>query len=187
MKLTKKRLEELEGSKKCTMCHQRLDIGFFRHKTKPSLKGCHYASWCRTCENDKSKNNYKLNISTKREYQRAYNKKNKKEIRLKDYSLKFVLARCRRKKEASPPWLTKEDKTSILLCYKNAKALSKLGIKHEVDHIIPLNHADVCGLHVPWNLRVIPASENNRKSNSLDFEILRSYYPTLWIPVEDSL
>lgn len=40
-----------------------------------------------------------------------------------------------------------------------------LGIKHHVDHIVPLRHPLVCGLHVEHNLRVVPASVNQMKGN----------------------
>jgi 5-methylcytosine-specific restriction endonuclease McrA len=51
--------------------------------------------------------------------------------------------------------------------YLLAKLRTKLtGVAHEVDHIIPLKHPMVCGLHVETNLRVIPAVENRAKSNA---------------------
>lgn len=59
---------------------------------------------------------------------------------------------------------------NIQAIFKERDRLTALtGIKHEVDHIHPVNHPLLCGLTVPWNLQVIPAVENKRKGNSLDF------------------
>jgi flagellar biosynthesis GTPase FlhF len=73
-------------------------------------------------------------------------------------------------KEATPPWLTKEHRYQIALIYKEALRLSKeTGVMYHVDHIVPLAGREVSGLHVPWNLQAIPAVDNHRKSNKLEF------------------
>ena len=71
-----------------------------------------------------------------------------------------------RKLQATPKWNTKEDYKKMEEFYIEAARLTKeTGIPHEVDHIEPLQGEDVCGLHVPGNLRVIQRSPNRRKSN----------------------
>lgn len=71
------------------------------------------------------------------------------------------------KLQATPKWLTETDYLAILKFYNEAKRLEKeTGIKYHVDHIVPLQGVNVCGLHVPWNLQVIPATDNIRKHNT---------------------
>jgi len=41
------------------------------------------------------------------------------------------------------------------------------GIKYSVDHIIPLKGRSASGLHVPWNIQIIPIKENMQKGNSM--------------------
>ena len=80
---------------------------------------------------------------------------------------------CRKKTRlrATPKWLTKDHKTFMEIQYQMAKLLSeRLGFEHHVDHIHPLQGENVCGLHVPWNMQVIPAADNIRKSNKLPLE-----------------
>jgi 5-methylcytosine-specific restriction endonuclease McrA len=64
---------------------------------------------------------------------------------------------------ATPSWANRlEIKKIYLQCCLKTKIT---GIKHEVDHIVPLKGANICGLHVHWNLRVIEASANRLKGN----------------------
>lgn len=42
---------------------------------------------------------------------------------------------------------------------------SLTGVLWTVDHTIPLNHKDACGLHNGFNLQVVPASWNYKKGN----------------------
>jgi hypothetical protein len=77
------------------------------------------------------------------------------------------------KLQATPRWLTDENFKQIEDFYKKARNLKlATGEKYHVDHIIPLQGKNVCGLHVPWNLQVIPAKENLSKSNKLQEELL---------------
>lgn len=72
------------------------------------------------------------------------------------------------KRAATPFWLTAIHKAQIREYYEIAKAREmQTGIKYHVDHIIPINGIGVCGLHVPWNLQILSASENCAKKNRI--------------------
>jgi hypothetical protein len=82
---------------------------------------------------------------------------------------------CQKRKIAlqqrTPLWLSEDDFWMIEQAYDIAAARTKLtGISWHVDHVIPLRGKTVSGLHTPLNLRVIPASENQRKSNTFEVQ-----------------
>lgn len=68
-------------------------------------------------------------------------------------------------KNALVPWA---DKTKMRAIYAEAKRLEReTGLKHHVDHIVPLQSPFVCGLHWEGNLQVLPAVQNQIKGNSI--------------------
>lgn len=70
------------------------------------------------------------------------------------------------KMKRTPSWLSKEDKLTIKCFYQLAAMYNRESDqKWHVDHIVPMQGETVSGLHVPWNLRVIPAVENMKKNN----------------------
>ena len=103
---------------------------------------------------------YAKNSTQAKEAARVYRKENPAKINA--WSRKHQLARIQR----TPRWLTDFDFLRIECFYSVAAMRNKNDSQEwEVDHIIPLQGKMVSGLHVPTNLRVIPASENRAKSN----------------------
>ena len=80
---------------------------------------------------------------------------------------------CTRRKAtksmATPAW---GDRKKIQEFYENAANLTiETGVRHQVDHIVPLKNKFVCGLHVEHNLRVITALDNAKKKNKFIEEL----------------
>jgi len=68
--------------------------------------------------------------------------------------------------KATPSWLTDSDWAEMNAIYRRARSLTKqTGVKHQVDHVIPLNGKMVSGLHVPANLQILTQAANVSKSN----------------------
>jgi len=112
---------------------------------------------------DVLKKYYQENRDRYLEYKKAWRKANPELVNANQAS------RRARMKKAQPPWLTEEHINQIKAEYKNSKRMKNLtGIQHHVDHIVPLAGKNVCGLHVPWNLQVIPAKHNLEKRNHFD-------------------
>ena len=89
----------------------------------------------------------------------AYHKDNPEKVNAKKAKRRAA------KLKATPKWLTKRDFWLIEQFYEWSQYLDG---PHHVDHIVPLQGKDVCGLHVPWNLQVLTAEENLKKSNKLE-------------------
>jgi hypothetical protein len=68
--------------------------------------------------------------------------------------------------QRTPTWLGVDDFWIIKEAYALAKLRERVvGGKWHVDHIVPLQGGNVSGLHVPWNIQVIPAELNLQKRN----------------------
>ena len=101
---------------------------------------------------------------------RPVEEKRRLQAEYKDRNVDVVRAdtsvRKRRHREATPKWLTPAERLQMRELYVQARKLTELTQeRYVVDHIVPLRGESVCGLHVPWNLRVITQEENLKKSN----------------------
>jgi len=114
--------------------------------------------------------------STPNELKNAYRKRWKEENLL---SIRAdTKARRRKHRSATPPWLTRKEKSEIRAMYQAAILSSKIsGERYVIDHIYPLRSDVVCGLHVPWNLRIITQQENLEKSNLLPDDSFALAFP----------
>jgi hypothetical protein len=118
-------------------------------------------SWCKWCLRETNKvyrDKNKVKLAEKRKvYDRIYLKNNKDLRNARN-------ARHRATKlQATPKWSENE---KIKVLYKKAKWLETLtGFRYQVDHIVPLNNTNVCGLHVWANLQILEEGVNFSKGN----------------------
>lgn len=89
--------------------------------------------------------------------------KERRKVKWRPYKAAMASYRKAVTLKAMPYWV---DRDKIDAVYRLCAKISKQsGIKHHVDHIVPLIHPRVCGLHVPANLQILTQTENCKKSN----------------------
>lgn len=153
-------------TKRCKFCQETKPLSEF-YKKKQMKDG--YYNHCKSCHSERyTKKWYKENKSRRKELSDQWRSKNRKrwnELIRKQYhsniersrelGLKYERRRSRIKSSpVSKPW-----KEAIDFIYENCPE------GYHVDHIVPLQGKNVCGLHVPWNLRFLSVTENLLKSN----------------------
>jgi hypothetical protein len=67
-----------------------------------------------------------------------------------------------------PKWLNAGELFEMESVYTYCSALRKIGLDYHVDHVVPLRGKSISGLHVPWNLQVLPGRENMSKGNTFN-------------------
>lgn len=164
--------------KRCSRCKLECDRSNFLRASKRA-DGLH--PWCKNCWREWRSKNFEKRRALEASYYEA-NKEKVKEARRARYKASPVVPRSMqsewrknnpgkaaahiaayksRKRNAMPVWA---DRDMIEWLYELAQRRSdETGVQHHVDHIIPLAGRRACGLHVPANLRIIPASENASK------------------------
>lgn len=166
--------------------HYDINIAYYQARNKKfyanlsAEKKIQYRVACNLKESTKTKrlawqceNKDKLRVYAQRWYTKAIPEvlsKKRKDYREKnpDVFARHSVKRRSSEKAATPLWITNEDKEKTKLIYLKRDFINEVtGIKHEVDHIYPIQGKYSCGLHVYWNLRIITATENRRKNNSI--------------------
>ncbi|HXP48644.1 MAG TPA: hypothetical protein VN922_01755, partial [Bacteroidia bacterium] len=143
---------------KCVACTTVQSKDWFKNNTEKAKKI--NKKWRDSNKEHKSQYNKEYihkNSEKERERKKLYARANSEKINF------LTASRRAMKFKATPTWA---DFFQIQIFYSEAKYQSKVtGIKHSVDHIVPLNHPLVCGLHNQFNLQVLTASENSKKCN----------------------
>lgn len=153
--------------KTCSVCGDTKPYSEY-HK-RAAMKDGHRSA-CKGCEHERNQGKYhkrRLDYATQRNRERGcvpweeYLEKRRANPVPRSYR---VAKRRAQKKHATPVWA---DQDYIRDLYRNAKEASAIfGVAFEVDHIVPLQGKNVCGLHCEHNLQILTAAENRRKANA---------------------
>lgn len=143
--------------KHCHNCQTTKPISDF-YKNKAKKDGLQ--TQCKPCMKSRNKDWFDNNTDRHKELMRKNSIVNRHKYNARDAKRRAA------ELQATPSWA---DHEQIARIYKLRKKVSdKTGVIHHVDHIIPLQGKNVCGLHVENNLAVVPAKMNLSKSNKYE-------------------
>lgn len=165
--------------KTCRICSETLALAAFSRKAD-NVDGLQTA--CKACMSEVAKRWNASNKDRARANQRAHAKSEtcranlqRPEVRARRNAVvsawraanpdrvNFHCAKRRAAKlQATPPWA---DLAKIAEVYRLAAECKALGVECHVDHVVPLQGENVCGLHTHDNLQILLVKENLRKSN----------------------
>ena len=175
----------------CAKCKIEKPLSCFsvvKNKAKANKDGV--ASRCKECRAEQNREWHNKNKQRSLENSRRWKDENKD--RVKEYSIEYINSHkeeCRQRTSdwnklnksrkahnsskkraielsATPKWLNPIQLAQIQEFYDIALAKSvQTGVKYHVDHIHPIQGKGYNGLHVPWNMQIIKASENIAKKN----------------------
>lgn len=163
-----------------------------------------FTSWCHECHRERNREWYKENKKRQNKKAEKWRKANPEKARdiwnrfherhkekradqhadwarrNRDKRNATSARRKAAKLRATPKWVNWKKVRAI---YTQAKRLQDFtGVPMHVDHIVPLQGENVCGLHWEGNLQIIPASENCAKFNKWDDSVEEAYrQPDLFI------
>lgn len=146
--------------KQCNVCSTWKPLEDY-HRRRASSDGRAYT--CKECTSTINAEWREQNVERKRTKQRRYYSENSAAHRL-------YYKRRSNNLLSMTPWVQNEPyKSQIQTLYNQAKEITnKTGVKHHVDHVIPVKHPEICGLHVPWNMQVLSQPDNDSKHNKWD-------------------
>lgn len=143
----------------CTNCQETKPYDAFNKRTA-SKDGL--SPICKPCNKALKQVAYWANPDARREHiERTVRNKQARFEQNPAYRRAFNLwGTTKKRTKGVPQWVAIVD--FVPLCQK---AINK-GPEYVLDHVIPLNHPLVCGLHVPANIQVVHKDKNLAKGSS---------------------